>query len=262
MIFRVLLILKRTYFVVKSLTSYFKSSIYWLFTSREHTSFSIVMSNKNTRMLAFQLSSFLAIDYSNVITIIKETRNISFKNLEAKKSIKFSDIDLLPKFDYRLLTLLIHFISNTPNIIELGFNQGRLAYLLNEFLRNKNSSVKYIGIDFNKRKGGLLDEINNKSFQFIYGDIVENLPLISTDELNNSILVATTHEKNSEEFIFKFLYENNIYPKFIISDNVEEDSNYIKFLNNSKNYSTNLFLFEDENNFIKDFYIGVSKKLT
>lgn len=262
MIFNILLFLKRILFVIRSQLSYFRSSIYWLFNSREHTSFSVFMSSNNKRMLAFQLSSFLEIDYSNVLTIINNTEHISFDKLKVKKNKRFSDIDFLPKFDYRLLTLIIHLVSFTPNIIELGFNQGRLPYLINQYLKNNDLNVKYIGIDFNKRKGGLLDGIQKENFHFIYGNILKSLPLISIDELNNSILVATTHEKSSEEFIFNFLNENNIYPKFIISDNVKEDSNFIKYINNSKRYSTNLFLFEDANNFIENFYIGVSKKLT
>ena len=47
--------------------------------------------------------------------------------------------------------------------------------------------------------------------------------------MNNSVIVSSTHEKNSEDFLFETLKENNITPK-IVSDEVAEYSAYKLFV--------------------------------
>ena len=262
MYFKLLLFLKRSFYLIKSLIKYFKSSILWLFKSREHTSFSVEMSKNNEKMFALQLSNFANIEVSEINQIIELTKKIKLKIPNNKNSKSFADVDFLPKFDYRLLTLIICLTKRIPNIIELGFNQGRLAYLLENYPQFNKDKIGYIGIDKNKRKGALGEAIQNQNFDFIYDDVKKTLPLISKEKITNSILVISTHEDSSEEFIFNYIFNNKLVPKYIISDNVNENSSYLRYIANSKDYSTQFFLFEDRRKFIENFYIGISKKLT
>ena len=67
--------------------------------------------------------------------------------------------------------------------------------------------------------------------------------------IEESILVCSTHEKKSEEFIFNFLSENKLFPLIIISDNSKLDSDYFNFVNNNKRYTTDILTFVDHKNF-------------
>ena len=81
------------------------------------------------------------------------------------------------------------------------------------------------------------------------------------NKFSNSILISTTHEKISEDSLFDYLYENNTYPEIIISDNINEESGYTKFVNRKNNYSSSIYIFEDESGNHQPIYIGISKKL-
>ena len=75
--------------------------------------------------------------------------------------------------------------------------------------------------------------------------------------LDNSIVVSSTHETNSEIFLFNYLEENNLIPKIIISDEVGLGSPYIKFIKERK-YKNDILIFNDKNNFLDPLYIGIA----
>ena len=98
----------------------------------------------------------------------------------------------------------------------------------------------------------------SRNRKIIIGKVENELVKLKSSTIESSILVVSTHEKASENFIFKYLIEKNIYPKYIISDNVNLESSYKFYLENTKKYKNQIFIFNDKNNFFKSLYCGLS----
>ena len=130
---------------------------------------------------------------------------------------------------------------------------------ISKYIESHNiENKRYIGVDFNTRKGVLIPE--SKYIEIHPKRVEDFLPdYKSLEALNNSILVASTHEEKSEKFIFDYLDKNNIGPKFIISDEVSKDSPYINFVSKN-NYKNTTFIFLDNKNFLEPLIIGLSRK--
>jgi len=151
-------------------------------------------------------------------------------------------------------------------LYEFGFNQGRIPFLIHQYMKSSNINNlnnNYIGIDINSRKGAFCNYINANEFKFIYDDVSNFLKSNSEEtKFNESCIVATTHEQNSEKAIFDFLFKNKITPKFIISDNVDSNSHFINFLNSyEKYYKTKVFKFSDSKRFLEDSYIALAVRI-
>ena len=148
-------------------------------------------------------------------------------------------------------------------VYELGFNQGRTAYLINQYFnQNTNMKVSYEGIDINKRKGAFFSYIENSNFQKQFIDLEQYLSSFKYfDELRNSLIISSTHDNKSEKALFDFFDKNKIYPKLIISDKAGVDSDYFKFVNKN-NYVISVFPFIDKTYFIKPNFISIAINLT
>ena len=70
--------------------------------------------------------------------------------------------------------------------------------------------------------------------------------------------MSSTHEFNSEKYLFDYLTENKIFPKIIISDETSNKSPYVEFVKNNI-YDDIIFPIEDPNNFLDTMYIGIAK---
>lgn len=258
--FSLLLFFKRIYIFLNENFLQFKSSIIWLIKSKEHTSFSLELSNENEEAISLQLGEFANIDSDLINKTILKIKKVDFiKSFKERRSYKTVDLDYIPKFDYRLIAITLLFNTNTTNLIELGFNQGRLPFIINSLNKEYfNKKYKYYGIDYNPRKGGFVNELDSKEIKIIIGKVENELVKLKSSTIESSILVVSTHEKASENFIFKYLIEKNIYPKYIISDNVNLESSYKFYLENTKKYKNQIFIFNDKNNFFKSLYCGLS----
>jgi len=259
--FKISLKLKRLMFFIKSLKEYIYSSFLWLFFSKEHTSFSIKLSKDSENFLARSISNFTNLSYDEIIKIIYDCNDIEIP--KRKRSIEFSDVDFTTKWDYRVLSIILMKAYNITNVYELGFNQGRTAYLINEyFSQNSNVEISYEGIDINKRKGAFFKYIKNINFKKHFIDLENYLNSFKNlNRLNNSLIISTTHENKSEKTLFDFFEINDIYPKLIISDKAGIDSDYFKFVNKN-NYFIDVYPFIDKNNFIKPNFISIAVNLT
>lgn len=258
-IFKFLLISKRFLYIIFLNFQFFKSSLKWLINSNEHTSFSLDLSEKNKTMLILQLSNNLNIDIKVIKDIFDKSEEIDFNEFHKKRSLNFVDVDFSSKFDYRLICLLIVLKKNIKNIIELGFNQGRIPYLLNKFSESYDFEFKYFGIDYNERKGAFINK-NTDNTKLIYGKVEDQLQNLSSVLDNESILVSTTHTLDSEKFVFDYLIKNNILPKYIVSDNISNESSFKNFLNLSNQYELDIYCFEDSGRFLNSLYIGLAIK--
>jgi len=101
----------------------------------------------------------------------------------------------------------------------------------------------------------------NNAFQnidIIFDNLQSCLPKISVNKLRDSLIISSTHEIDSEKFLFDYLDSKNILPKYIISDECSENSEYSKFITNH-GYSSTVIPFEDPNNFLDTTYIGIAK---
>lgn len=270
-LFFIFLFLKRFFYFFKKTLNYAYLGLKWIFHSKEHTSFSFEIPNELTNSIIKRLSVFIECEKNEVEKLIKFLDNINF-NIPKYSNFQFktADIDYKNKYDYRVLPFSIFYLTKVKYLIEFGFNQGRLLYLLNDYFSNNHRGdfeKKYIGLDLNTRKGGLFENINLDIPCEIYFEKVEKYLTTNKEYLksimNESILVCSTHESESENFIFEYLKKNKIFPMYIISDNVKENSNFWKyFINNLKKYDYEYFTFYSSNIFYDNLEIGVLKRLT
>jgi hypothetical protein len=266
-IYKLLNFIKRFIYFYLILGKKFLAGLNWLFSSNEHTSFTINISDYDYMNLSQEISNYLNIELSKVEKKIKFATSLKMEELiSKKKTLPFIDVDLEAKFDYRLLPFIIYFDTEISNLYEFGFNQGRIPFLIDEYIKNNkifNLNTNYIGIDINSRKGAFCKKINSKKFKFIYDDVNNFLQgNFQKDNFNDSCIVASTHEINSEKAIFEFMVKNQITPKFIISDNVESNSHFMNYLSEHEQaYKTKIFKFSDSGKFLEDTYIGLAVRI-
>ena len=203
----------------------------------------------------------LNITENDINLLFEELNNIKIdkSNYNDTFSSSFSDVDFKNKWDYRLLPYVAFISSDVNSLFEFGYDQGRLPFLLQNYINNNPSfNKKYIGIDINPRKGALIYGSQNfENIILLNKSLEEYLPSIDLTIMNNSVIVSSTHEKNSEDFLFETLKENNITPKIIVSDEVAEYSAYKLFVKD-RNYKNNILIFNDKNEFLSPLYIGIS----
>jgi len=263
--FYLALIIKRLIFVIYEDIFNIYSSLKWFKNSNEHTSFSLKISEKNIENFKLHFSKFADIEEKRIQETIDYLLTLKFtKSKNRFINSDIADVDFENKYDYRIIPLVLINELKLKYIFEFGFNQGRLPYYLNCYFDDyKNTDTRYIGIDLNKRKGGLINVGNlNKNIEIKFQDIRSYLKGYKyTKNLENSLVISSTHEKLSEDFLFQFLEKNKIYPRVIVSDEVDNESAFKKFiLKNSTLYKYSNFIFLDKNNFLKPLYIGVAIK--
>ncbi|MCH1613478.1 MAG: hypothetical protein L7S72_09300, partial [Flavobacteriales bacterium] len=234
------------------------NGINWLISSKEHTNFSFKLNNSQIQTVSYVISNFYKIDYKNVVKDINYIQNLTIENA-FKNIFKTIDLDFSPKWDYRAIPYILTKYKKIHYVFEFGTDQGRIGYLLNN-LQSKypSSSFEYKGIENNKRKGILL--LNNafQNIDIIFDNLQSCLPKISVNKLMDSLIISSTHEIDSEKFLFDYLDSKNILPKYIISDECSENSEYSKFVTNH-GYTSTVIPFEDPNNFLDTTYIGIAK---
>ena len=258
-IFKIILFLKRFSFILQLNFKYLKSSFNWLIKSKEHTSFSLYLSENNEKMLTTQLSYDLNIEYHEIENIINQSKQTNFSLHSKIRNLKMSDVDFKSKFDYRLICLIIVLKKNIPNVVELGFNQGRIPFLLEKFKLTHVFNFNYIGIDYNNRKGALVNK-NNEDINLIFGKVEDHLQNLNAVLEKESLLISTTHTLESEKYIFNYLNNESIFPDYIISDNVDEKSSFVNFINSSERYKLFIYCFEDASGFLDNLYVGLAVK--
>ena len=257
-----LIISKRIMFFIKYTYLEILKGLNWLFTSKEHTNFTFTLNANSIEALKFYLKNCYKIDKNistQLINSALETK-VSFKNLDLKKSF-FYDLNKDNNWDYRIVAFILFSQLKVDYLFEFGISHGKLPYLIYKNLDYIEQNKSYIGIENNLRKGGLTYLIENKNQFNFYWSSVEDYLSNQKIDINNSIIVCSTHEKKSEDFIFDFLKNNNLKPRIIISDNTEIDSSYYKFVNENNNYETEFLTFVDKEDFISPLTIGVSKFL-
>ncbi len=257
----VIIFFKRFVFFIKRIFFLISKAFSWLLFSREHTNFSFELEDKNLESLKLYLINNLNIKKNDINLLLEELDNIKVdkSNYNNTFSSSFSDVDFKNKWDYRLLPYVAFISSDVNSLFEFGYDQGRLPFLLqNYMINNPNFNKKYIGIDINPRKGALVDGSQNfENIILLNKSLEEYLLTLDLTIMNNSVIVSSTHEKNSEDFLFQTLKNNNITPKIIVSDEVGKNSAYRLFIKD-KNYKNNILIFNDKNQFLSPLYIGIS----
>ena len=257
----VIIFIKRFLFSIKRLLNLIRKAFSWFLFSKEHTNFSFELDNNNLESLKLFLLNNLNITENEINLLFEELNNIKIhkSNYNNTFSSSFSDVDFKNKWDYRLLPYIAFISSDVNSLFEFGYDQGRLPFLLQNYIINNPSfNKKYIGIDINPRKGSLISSSQNfENIILLNKPLEEYLLSVDLTIMNNSIIVSSTHEKNSEDFLFQTLKENNITPKIIVSDEVAEYSAYKLFVKDS-NYKNNILIFNDKNEFLSPLYIGIS----
>lgn len=257
--------IKRFLYVLKRILIYTKNSIKWLFSSKEHTSFSIEMDEIGYNSFISQFLYFTNLKREAIEEKVEFARSLNMRDVGKTLNPKMIDVDLKPRFDHRLISFILLFENSVKYLIEFGFNQGRLLFLIDEYIKkNKIRDKHYIGIDYNHRKGGLLENIHeSEEYKVLFQDIKDFLLKdMDKDLLREGLIVSSTHEINSETFLFNFLWDNNIFPKFIISTNVNIDSPYRSFLSKAASkYKNETFIFLDKNEFLEPIRIGLSIRI-
>tara|TARA_B100001173_G_C15959587_1_gene535033 strand:+ start:303 stop:1130 length:828 start_codon:yes stop_codon:yes gene_type:complete len=257
----VIIFIKRFLFSIKRLLNLIRKAFSWFLFSKEHTNFSFELDNNNLESLKLFLLNNLNITENEINLLFEELNNIKIdKSIYNNTfSSSFSDVDFKNKWDYRLLPYIAFISSDVNSLFEFGYDQGRLPFLLQNYIINNPSfNKKYIGIDINPRKGALINSSQNfENIILLNKSLEEYLLSVDLTIMNNSIIVSSTHEKNSEDFLFQTLKENNITPKIIVSDEVAEYSAYKLFVKDS-NYKNNILIFNDKNEFLSPLYIGIS----
>ncbi len=257
----VIIFIKRFLFSIKRLSYLIYKAFSWFLFSKEHTNFSFEIDNNNLESLKLFLLNNLNITENDINLLFEELNNIKIdkSNYNDTFSSSFSDVDFKNKWDYRLLPYVAFISSDVNSLFEFGYDQGRLPFLLQNYIINNPSfNKKYIGIDINPRKGALIYGSQNfENIILLNKSLEEYLPSIDLTIMNNSVIVSSTHEKNSEDFLFETLKENNITPKIIVSDEVAEYSAYKLFVKD-RNYKNNILIFNDKNEFLSPLYIGIS----
>ena len=122
--------IKRIYFLFVNIIKYFFKGINWLISSKEHTNFSFKLNNLQTQTISYITSTFYKIDYENIVEDINYIQNLKIEN-EFKNILKTIDLDLSPKWDYRVIPYILAKYKKIYNVFEFGIDQGRIGYLLN-----------------------------------------------------------------------------------------------------------------------------------
>ena len=248
-------------FSIRRLILSILNSFYWLLSSKEHTNFSFELTDSNLESLKLYLLNNFNITENDLDLFFEDIDNIKVHKSNYKNTFSslFSDVDFKNKWDYRLLPYIAFITSDVNYLFEFGYDQGRLPFLIqNYIINNPNFNKKYIGIDFNPRKGVLIRDIQNfENISLLNKPLEEYLLAIDLTMMNNSVIVSSTHEKNSEDFLFQILEKNNIKPKIIISDEVGKNSAYKLFIKD-KDYKNNILIFNDKKEFLSPLYIGIS----
>lgn len=257
----VIIFVKRVIFSIKRLCLSILNTFSWLLSSKEHTNFSFELTDNNLESLKLYLLNNFNITENDLSLFFEDIDNIKIHKSNYKNtfSSSFSDVDFKNKWDYRLLPYIAFITSDVNYLFEFGYDQGRLPFLLQNYIvNNPNFNKKYIGIDINPRKGVLIRDLQNfENISLLNKPLEEYLLTIDLTMMNNSVIVSSTHEKNSEDFLFQILEKNNIKPKIIISDEVGENSAYKLFIKD-KDYKNNILIFNDKNEFLSPLYIGIS----
>tara|TARA_B100000965_G_scaffold29020_1_gene21502 strand:+ start:10567 stop:11394 length:828 start_codon:yes stop_codon:yes gene_type:complete len=257
----VIIFIKRFLFSIKRLSSLIRKAFSWFLFSKEHTNFSFELDRNNLESLKLFLLNNLNIKENEINLLFEELNNIKIdkSNYNNTFSSSFSDVDFKNKWDYRLLPYIAFISSDVNSLFEFGYDQGRLPFLLQNYIINNPSfNKKYIGIDINPRKGALISGSQNfENIILLNKPLEEYLLSVDLTIMNNSVIVSSTHEKNSEDFLFQTFKENNITPKIIVSDEVAEYSAYKLFVKD-RNYKNNILIFNDKNEFLSPLYIGIS----
>lgn len=257
----VIIFVKRVIFSIKRLCLSILNTFSWLLSSKEHTNFSFELTDNNLESLKLYLLNNFNITENDLSLFFEDIDNIKIHKSNYKNtfSSSFSDVDFKNKWDYRLLPYIAFITSDVNYLFEFGYDQGRLPFLLQNYIvNNPNFNKKYIGIDINPRKGVLIRDLQNfENISLLNKPLEEYLLTIDLTMMNNSVIVSSTHEKNSEDFLFQILEKNNIKPKIIISDEVGKNSAYKLFIKD-KDYKNNILIFNDKNEFLSPLYIGIS----
>jgi len=252
--------IKRFFYFISRAYLVFKNGLVWLFTSKEHTNFTFLLNNQQVENISFVISKFYDLDEE---FIKKEVNNLQKINIGRDKGIKnyrVVDVDYKPKWDYRLISYFLILDKKISSVYEFGVDQGRLGYLISKLISNNDieDNFKYVGVEYNPRKGVMVENNSSKQIQIIFDRLEDTLSKFSFADLSNSLIISSTHEEKSEKFLFDYLDYNKIYPKYLISDETSNNSSYIKFV--SKNHYTHTILpIEDSNNFLDTMYIGIAK---
>ncbi len=251
---RLKIVLKKFY---KSLLSY----IFWLIKSKEHTNFSFEINAESLLSLKQYLKNNFNLSFNEINDVVNDALNSKIKKSDII-NLPYSqknDLDLGNHWDYRLLPFILFTLTDIKYLIELGVSHGRLGHLIysNKYLLT--SSKQYIGVEKNERKAGLVDNYTKETqFNLYRGNVEDYFQTEDSKTIAESILICSTHEKKSEEFIFKFLTENKLSPLIIISDNSKPNSDYFNFVKNNESYNTDVLTFTDKTNFSSPLFIGVS----
>ncbi len=250
--------LKRIYFLFFLVFKNLFRGINWLFSSKEHTNFSFKLNNSQIQTVSYIVSRFYGISEDSIIKDISYLQSLKIEN-NFKDFLKTIDLDFSPKWDYRIIPYSLVKNQKIHSIFEFGIDQGRIGYLLND-IKSKDESFdfKYTGVENNPRKGILLKDSKFKNIEVVFRNLEEYLLEIPGDILKDSLIISSTHEINSEKFLFDYLNSNKIFPKYLVSDECSKDSEYTKFVENH-NYTSAVIPFEDPNKFLDTIYLGISK---
>ena len=262
-ILKFLIVIKRVVYLFASIYSTFRSGFLWLIKSREHTNFTFMPHSHSIEATKLFIINNFNVDMKKVDEIISNCINTEIEKKDIDKienNNSFIDMDFNNNWDYRILTVLLFSFLDVKYLIEFGVSHGKLPHLIKNNLNFISTDKIYHGVEVNKRKGVLLKNIkNNKQFFYFEKNVQTYLNENLLKDFENSIVVCSTHEKTSEEYIFGFLNKSNKLPKVIISDEVSKNSSYSKFVN-SKDYKNYILTFTDEKKFIDPLFVGVSIK--
>lgn len=247
------------YFINRSLKIFFQGTI-WLISSKEHTNFSFNLNNYQIQSIGFIISEFFNINYHKVLEEIKVAQSYEIKKINYS-IFRTIDLDFVAKWDYRLIPYLLVKFKNVENIFEFGVDQGRLGFLLSKLneIEPGKYNFQYFGIENNKRKAVLLDSLKLDKFNIIFNNSEKELTNFSNSQLNNSLIISSTHNLPSEKYLFDYLSNQKIYPQYIISDRVSQNSSYKKFVLQN-DYIETVVIFNDKNEFLTTNYIGIAKR--
>ena len=73
--------------------------------------------------------------------LINYIQNLKIKN-DFKNVLKTIDLDLSPKWDYRIIPYILAKYRKINDVFEFGIDQCRIVYLLKN-LQSKNPSLKF-----------------------------------------------------------------------------------------------------------------------
>ena len=255
-----LLPIKRALYFIGRVYLILKNGLRWLFTSKEHTNFTFLLDRRQIEHIGFMISKFYDLDEDY---IKKEIQNIQQTNLYKDKAVekyRVADIDYKPKWDYRLISYFLILEKKISNLYEFGIDQGRLGYLITKLISSMEieDDFKYVGVEYNNRKGVLVENNSSEKIQIIFEKLEEAVPKLSFTDLSKTLIVSSTHEIESEKFLFEYLDSNRIYPKYLISDETSYNSPYINFVVKN-NYTHTILPIVDPENFLDTMYIGIAK---